>query len=399
MSLTCPLAPSTASFEEYSPDGLSGPELDVTAFVAGIEALTGTGMVDITTEEDGKPGFESVPVWELGATLDAEPDPVIAVEASELVSITEVHNADASSTGGDGATEDPTVSAVTNDPLIGDQWSNEKVPYTTVWQCGRGAGIDIAVLDTGVDRTHPDLAGHTTTGGSSLGGQGSVVPGGGGTDPHGHGTHVAGIAAATADNSTGIAGVAPDATIIPVRVLDASGSGFNVDVAAGITWAADAGAEVINLSLGGPNQAASVANAIAYATSKGVVVVAAAGNGGVNGAPQYPGADNRTIAVASVDSNLAVSTFSTRGNYVDIAAPGGSILSTVPGALYTTKSGTSMATPFISGVVALTLGTHPTLNPDQVRQRIMDTARETGPIGHDPAYGAGIVDLVGSVGT
>lgn len=349
---------------------LEGDELGLTAFGAAVEALGGTGRVDITTDVDGRPEFHSVSVDQLGVSLDAEVDPVISVEPSRR------------------------VNATAGDPLAPQQWSDELTPYTPTWVCGRGTGVDIAVVDTGVDRTHPDLAGRTTTGGSSLGSAAQVTEGSGGVDPHGHGTHVAGIAAATADNGIGIRGVAPEARIMPLRVLDSSGSGWNADVAAGITWAVDHGAEVINLSLGNTQQSQAVTNAITYADAAGVVVVAAAGNGGAGALPHYPAADNRTVAVASVDPDGSLSDFSTTGSYVDVAAPGRSILSTVPGGGYSYMSGTSMAAPFASGVAALLIANRGSISPEQVLQRFTSTATDAGPAGSDDGYGHGIIDPV-----
>ena len=378
----------TQDESEFAPEALQGPERDLTAFGAAVDALSGTGRVDITTEENGRPQFSSVGVWDLQSSLDAEADPVIAIEASAQVSAT-----------GDQASPAPgTAGTVTNDPLYDQQWSDRSVPYSPAWACTQGSGIDIAVVDTGVDRSHPDLAAHTTTGAGALGGSGTVSPGTGGIDPHGHGTHVAGIAAASAGNGLGIAGVAPMATIIPVRVLGETGSGWNIDVAAGITWAVDSGAEVVNLSLGSTWRSSAVSNAIAYAVSRGVVVVAAAGNDGPSGAKHYPGADANSIAVGSVDENLQISDFSTHGDYVDVSAPGSAILSTYLNGSYATLSGTSMATPYVSGVVALMLGTHPTLGPAQIRARLTSTADDAGPNGPDQAFGYGIVDPVRAIG-
>ncbi|MCZ7631752.1 MAG: S8 family serine peptidase [Microthrixaceae bacterium] len=195
----------------------------------------------------------------------------------------------------------------------------------------------------------------------------------------------------------GIRGVAPQATIIPVRVLGASGSGWSSDVAAGITWAVGAGAEVVNLSLGTTQQSQAMTNAVTYAKANGVVVVAAAGNGGPLGAKNYPAADNRTLAVASISSNRSISTFSTSGSYVDIAAPGTSIVSSTPGGTYGYKSGTSMATPFVSGVAALLIGLDPSLTPDAVAARLTSTADDAGAPGVDVAFGHGIVNPVHAV--
>lgn len=370
-------------------EAIDGIELDLTAFGAAVDALSGSGTVDITTEESGRPEFRTVGISELEHTLRTESDPILAVEASSSVEATTIGGTTTAA-----ATAPTSVATGSGDPLHAQQWSDSVTPYSPTWVCGRGAGVDIAVIDTGVDLTHPELAGHTTTGGASLNGAASVTAGGGGVDPHGHGTHVAGIAAATADNGLGISGVAPLATIIPVRVLGPTGGGWSSDVAAGITWAVDAGAEVINLSLGASSQSQAMTNAITYAMANGVVVVAAAGNGGANGAVNYPAADNRTLAVASIDPSRGISGFSTHGSYVDLAAPGSGVLSTTPNGSYEYKSGTSMATPFVSGVAALLIGLDRSLTPDTLANRLISTADDAGAPGVDAAFGYGIINPV-----
>ncbi|KPC73751.1 thermitase, partial [Thermoactinomyces vulgaris] len=171
-------------------------------------------------------------------------------------------------------------------------------------------------------------------------------------DGNGHGTHCAGIAAAVTNNSTGIAGTAPKASILAVRVLNNSGSGTWTAVANGITYAADQGADVISLSLGGTVGNSGLQQAVDYAWSKGSVVVAAAGNAGTT-APNYPAYYSNAIAVASTDQNDNKSSFSTYGSWVDVAAPGSSIYSTYPTSTYSSLSGTSMATPHVAGVAGL----------------------------------------------
>jgi subtilisin family serine protease len=372
--VSCDVAPLQEVNEPWEATALEGDALGAAAFAAAREAAATNGLVEITTVADGRPDFEVVTVEEVGEALASEVDPVVSLDAAQPVE----------------ASQD--IGAATNDPLHPQQWSDNLTPYSPVWSCGRGGGVTVAVVDTGVDGAHPDLAGRVTPGGSSLDGAASVTPGTGSLDPNGHGTHVAGIAAATADNGLGIAGVAPGATVLPVRVLSASGSGWSTDVAAGIVFAADQGADVINLSLGSGSQSTSMANAIDYAHASGVVVLAAAGNSGPTGPTHYPAAGANTVAVASVTSSGAISGFSTWGSFVDLAAPGSSILSTLPGGGYGYKSGTSMATPFAAGVAALMLDANPAMTPDQVAARLVGTANDAGPAGHDVQYGHGIID-------
>jgi subtilisin family serine protease len=215
------------------------------------------------------------------------------------------------------------------------------------------------------------------------------------TDPNGHGTHLAGIVAATAGNGRGGSGIAPGVRILPVRVLDAQGAGYSSHVAAGIVWATDNGAAVINLSLGGPIASGAQQEAIAYAVSRGVLVVGAAGNnhgtGGVDVA-QYPAAFADVLAVAAVTPESQPATFSTRGDYVDLAAPGTMITSTYPGDRYASFSGTSMAAPFVAGAAALLEGLRD-MTPAQLSDVLRASAVDVAQAGADPATGAGLVSL------
>ncbi len=284
----------------------------------------------------------------------------------------------------------------TGEPRRWEQWSLDDLAIEGAWATSRGAGVDIAVVDSGVAGTHVDLSSKLCTGVAFLGSNGIEHRGAGAVDPNGHGTHVAGIAAA-ATNGAGVAGVAPDARLIPVRVLDASGNGSSSDVARGITWAVDHGAEVINLSLGG-SYTTAVDAAVAYAETSGVVVVAAAGNDGPGGAANYPAALDTSLGVGSYDETRAVSWFSTLGNYVDLAAPGSGILSTTKDGKWSYMSGTSMATPHVAATAALLLAAEPTLSPSQVRSRLTSSARDAGPIGHDTGYGWGRIDPRAALG-
>jgi thermitase len=171
-------------------------------------------------------------------------------------------------------------------------------------------------------------------------------------DGNGHGTHAAGIAAAITNNTRGIAGMAPDAKIYAVRVLDDSGSGTLQNVANGIIHAADNGADVISLSLGSPNDSITLKEAVDYAWNKGVVVVAAAGNDG-SSQPAYPAYYSNAIAVAATDSDESKASFSNYGSWVDVAAPGVNIYSTYTDSSYASLSGTSMATPHVAGLAGL----------------------------------------------
>ena len=319
--------------------------------------------------------------------------------------------------------------AAPNDPLYGLQWGQQQLHTEPAWTRSTGAGQTIAVVDSGVDLDHPDLAGKIA-GGATFTGCATSANGCGNGDwesaasagpPSTHGTHVAGIAAATTNNGTGVAGTAPDASLLAVKVLTEDGGSFE-EIAAGIRWSADNGADVINLSLGAlPGvQALEITGAITdateaveYARSKGVVVVAAAGNdfASICGSPSF---NNGAVCVTSTDRNEQRSAFSNFGVKPDmqvVAAPGGAallsceddIISTVPvsaenGACeenegYDHYAGTSMATPHVAGVAALLTAQGRT--DDQTVAVLQSTARTpgTGTRGtYTPAYGKGIVD-------
>ena len=242
------------------------------------------------------------------------------------------------------------------------------------------ADVWIAILDTGIDQDHPDLD-------DKLVGSIDFTGSGGVDDLYGHGTHVAGIAAAETNNSLGVAGVGYNSSMLNVKVLNDQGSGYYAWIANGIIWATYNGADVINMSLGGTRKSRTLEKAVNYAWSNGVVLVAAAGNSG-NPSPTYPAKYENCIAVAATDSSDQKAPFSEYGDWVDVAAPGVDIFSTFPNHPYVIGkslnydygSGTSMSTPFVSGLAALVWATGYTSN-SAVRDQIETTA--------DPIPGTG----------
>ena len=248
----------------------------------------------------------------------------------------------------------PGPTLIVNDPSLPLQWAIPKISCPQAWDVTQGlATVLVAILDTGIDESHPDLAGKVVDRQNFSG-----APSNG--DLYGHGTHVAGSAAAVTNNGVGIAGVAPLVRLLNVKVLNDSGSGSWSGVASGIVWAADHGAHVISMSLGGSGGSATVEDAVNYAWAKGVVVCAAAGNS-ASSTPSYPAFYANCIAVAATDQNDNKAGFSNFGDWVDIAAPGVNIFSTVPPGpcplcdptQYRYLSGTSMACPHVAGVAAL----------------------------------------------
>jgi subtilisin family serine protease len=299
-----------------------------------------------------------------------------------------------------------------NDPSYSSQWSLATTNALAGWSAYPGSYAApstqqpaIAIVDSGIDSTHPDLAARVDTADGANCLSGTCVSGTA-LDDAGHGSHVAGIAGASANNLTGVAGVAYDAPLIPVKVLDSSGNGSAAGVAAGITWAADHGARVINTSLGSTSYSQAVCDAVTYATSKGALVVAAAGNNGST-APFYPAACPGAIGVGATDSTDAVPYWSDTGSAnVFVSAPGVNILSTYMGGGYATESGTSMAAPFVSGLAELLFAQNASRTAADVKQILASTSDKVGSVayGSDPngmcasctwngSYGYGRVDV------
>ncbi|MEV0153011.1 S8 family serine peptidase [Micromonospora sp. NPDC050686] len=285
-----------------------------------------------------------------------------------------------------------------NDPAMADDqfWALNALRLPKAWDYVKGSTSQvIAVVDTGVNTGHEDLVGRTVPGWNALNPAAAPV------DDNGHGSMVAGIAAANTDNGKGIAGVAWIGRVMPVKVLDADGIGYDSDIAAGITWAADHGAKVVNLSLAGPDDNPALHEAISYANDKGAVVVAAAGNEGT-GAAQYPAAYPEVLAVGATDNGGNLTDFSSHGDWLDLTVPGLNIHSTGLGQSYPVVDGTSFSAALVSGIAALVRTKYPDFPPNRVRERLTATARDAGPRGLDPYYGYGWVDAfraVGSTGT
>ncbi len=239
------------------------------------------------------------------------------------------------------------IDVPTSDPHYSEQWGLPVVGAPDAWLSlpADAPTVTVAVIDSGVCAAHPDLAGRLLPGHDYV--ENDDTP----QDSYGHGCAVTGVIAANDDNGIGIAGVAPNAMILPLRVLDGQGLGSYSNVAAAIVAATDAGAQIINLSLGGSAPSSVLESAVNYADAHGVTIVAAAGNTG--GDLLYPAAYAPVVAVGSVDQDLSLSSFSSRGPGLDLLAPGRDILSTSVDDGYTTLSGTSFAAPYVSGVAAL----------------------------------------------
>jgi serine protease len=301
-----------------------------------------------------------------------------------------------------------------NDACFKYQWHLRQIGMPAAWKRGTGAGAVVAVIDTGVTKVG-DLAGTKFVPGYNF-----IANNTNADDDHGHGTHVAGTIAESTNNRLGVAGVAYGAAIMPLKVLSARGSGSSAGIAQAIRWAADHGANVINMSLGGPFAVGAIANAVKYAHGKGVVIVAAAGNDG-NGRVGYPARYPGVIAVAATQFDESTTFYSNWGPAIDIAAPGGNVRvdqngdgqpdgvlqhTIVPGDIgrsdYLWFMGTSMATPHVAGVAALLVGAG-VRRPEAVEEILLATARKpqgrsAGAEGRiDDHYGAGIVDAAAAL--
>ena len=271
-----------------------------------------------------------------------------------------------------------------NEALQQWQWNMLRISAPQAWPCSQGgAGVTIAIIDTGVYTSHPDLAGNLVPGASFV--YGTTY-----ADDHGHGTHVAGIAAGVANNG-GILGAAPRARIMPIKVCDSGGYCQWTDVASGIRYAVDNGAQVVNLSLGDTSPSSIIKSALDDAYARGVVIVAAAGNT-YTWTLFYPAAYTDTIAVAATDQYDARASFSTIGDFVAIAAPGVNIYSSYDTGGYAYMSGTSMAAPHVAGLAALIRAMRPSWTPAQIYAYIESNADDINPAGWDPYTGYGRIN-------
>jgi subtilisin family serine protease len=350
--------------------------------VAEAEALTPDGRVPLVTVEQTPTGPEitSTPVAdeaeaEAVAEAAAVDGDLVAVEPDSIVT------ADA---------------LPPDDPQFGAQYALPKLGFVQTWDDSysgptSGAGQTVAVVDTGVQASHPDLAGQV------LGGAVFGQPAPATQDHHvsGHGTRIAGIIAAVTDNGTDVAGATPAAKVLPVKVLDHNGKGFSSDVAAGIMWAADNGATVVNLSLGGPNPTDAMRFAVNHAVfTRGVPVISSSGNSGRCGSPSFPAAFEEVLAVGATDANDNSASFSTTGPFVKVVAPGVSIVSTQPQPPgFGSTSGTSFSAPYASATAAIVRARYPAFDAGDVYVRVITTATDLGPAGWDPQFGFGLINV------
>jgi subtilisin len=274
-------------------------------------------------------------------------------------------------------------------------WGIPHVQGTNSHSAGyTGSGVKVAILDTGIDKTHEDLS-------ANVKGGYSVFTDAENSDPYndgnGHGTHVSGTVAGL-NNTLGVIGVAYDADLYAVKVLDNGGSGSYAGIAEGIEWAVNNDMDIINMSLGGSSDSSILEEWCNTAYNSGLLVVAAAGNsgnkGGKNDSVGYPAKYESVIAVAAIDKNNNRASFSSTGPAVELSAPGVDVLSTVPGNQYDSYNGTSMASPHVAGVAALVWAAKPGLSNVQLRQLLRDTAVN---LGSSNQYGYGLVQALDAI--
>ncbi|ACN15734.1 putative alkaline serine protease (subtilase family protein) [Desulforapulum autotrophicum HRM2] len=280
---------------------------------------------------------------------------------------------------------------VPNDDRYSSQWHLPMISAPGAWDLTTGSpSVPIAIIDSGVDPTHPDLAGNLIAGYNFLENNTDTQ------DVLGHGTAVAGSAAAMTDNITGVAGVAGDSPIMPLVVLDANDYATYYDIARAINYAADQGVRIINISIGGSSYSSTLQNAVNYAWNKGAVIFACAHNYSTD-TPYYPAACANVVAVSATTSTDTFASFSNHGDWIDISAPGTYILTTSRGGGYGNWNGTSFSSPITAGVAALILSANPSLTNTQVVNILTQSADDLGSTGFDNYFGYGRVNALQSI--
>ncbi len=276
-----------------------------------------------------------------------------------------------------------------NDPYYPSEWHEAILGAPTAWNTSTGSGVTVAILDSGIDSTHPDLTGQLVPGWNFYDNNSNTA------DVYGHGTEVAGVVAAVGNNSIGVAGIAFGAKLMPVRVTDTNGWASISALASGLTWAADHGAKVANMSFAVQSYS-TIISAAQYFMNKGGVVMNSAGN---SGTLDTTAASSALVSVSATDSTDTVTSWSTYGPYVDVSAPGAGIWTTTMGGGYSSVSGTSFSSPLTAGVAALMMAANPKLAPSQIVGMLESTAVDLGAAGYDNYYGYGRVNAPAAVAT
>ena len=276
---------------------------------------------------------------------------------------------------------------IPNDPMLANQWGLISARFGGAWNDAKGGRAKVAIVDSGAYSNHPDI-------GRIIAQRDFVEGDAVADDDSGHGTHVTGIAGALTDNGKGVAGGCFDCELLIVKVMGQIGFTTDSRIVEGINWSMNQGADVVNLSLGGPGDSSVLKTAVNRAYGGGAVLVAAAGNEGTK-VPRYPAAYSKVIAVSATTVDGRPAIYSNRGDWVDLAAPGTNILSTHNSGGYDIQSGTSMSAPFVSGLAGLLASQG--MPADSIRQRMQATAKDLGPAGDDPRFGHGRIDADNAV--
>lgn len=279
---------------------------------------------------------------------------------------------------------------IPNDPYYGNAWHLTKIGAPTAWNSSQGAGVTIAILDTGVDGSHPDLSARILPGWNFYNNNSNT------SDVHGHGTAVAGAAAATSNNGKGVTSISGQSKIMPIRISSPDARASASTVAQGITWAVDKGARVANISFSGLPGNLTVQNAAQYMKNKGGLVVVAAGNSGKD---EGYASTTTMIPVSATNSSDVKTSWSSYGKYVALSAPGIDIWTTFRYATYGTAWGTSLATPITAGTIALMMAANSKLNSTEIEKILFSTAKDLGSLGRDNYYGYGRVNAAAAVQT
>lgn len=283
------------------------------------------------------------------------------------------------------------VTAVPDDPAYGSQWHLPKIAAPVGWDISTGNTIvPIAIIDSGIDPSHPDL------GSKLIQGYNFITRTTDTRDVYGHGTKVAGSAAASGNNTIGITGVAWQNSILPLLVVDATGSADYANMASAIVYAADRGIRIISMSISGTDPSSALEEAVTYAWNKGSLFFASAGNTGTN-VPRYPAACAKAIAVSATDSADNRASYSNYGSYVTLSAPGSNIYTTANGGGYTYASGTSFSTPITAGLAGLILSANPALTNQQVKDILVQNTDDLGAAGYDIYFGFGRINAAKSL--
>ena len=278
-----------------------------------------------------------------------------------------------------------------NDPGFLSEWHQFKIQSPQAWSVTTGSpSVMVAVIDSGVFGTHPDLTSNLAPGWNFLQSNSDT------SDLQGHGTAVAGTIAAAGNNGIGVAGVTWQSHIMPLVVVDENDLAAYSDIAEAIRYAADQGVRVMNISLGGADSSATLQSAVDYAWDKGALIFAAAMNN-VASTPSYPAACNHVMAVSATDTNDHLASFSNYGDWIAISAPGSSILTTTNGGGYAYWFGTSFASPIAAGVAALSLSVNPSLTNAELVTILETSADRVGLPGFDPSFGWGRVNAFNAV--